>query len=198
MRALGRVRIVRDHHDRLAVIAIERLQQVEDFVAGLAIEVARRLVAEEQRRVGHDRARDADALFLTAGELARIVLRAIGQADDLQRDADALAALGLAELRQEQRQLDVALGRQHRQQVVELEDEADVARAPLRQRAAAQLVDAHAADFDAPPVGLSSPPIRLSSVVLPDPDGPISARKSPCRHVEVDALAARRCARCRG
>ena len=31
-----------------------------------------------------------------------------------------------------------------------------------------------------PPDGLSSPPIRLSSVVLPEPDGPISARKSPC------------------
>ena len=47
-----------------------------------------------------------------------------------------------------------------------------------------------------PPDGASSPPIRLSSVVLPEPDGPISARKSPCgmsrltplQH--VDALAA--------
>src|SRR6187402_256076 len=31
-----------------------------------------------------------------------------------------------------------------------------------------------------PPVGLSRPPMRFSSVVLPDPDGPISARNSPC------------------
>src|SRR5881394_3325021 len=30
-----------------------------------------------------------------------------------------------------------------------------------------------------PWVGESNPPIRLSSVVLPDPDGPISARNSP-------------------
>src|SRR5215467_13773654 len=30
-----------------------------------------------------------------------------------------------------------------------------------------------------PPVGESRPPIRLSSVVLPEPEGPISARKSP-------------------
>ena len=84
--ALGGVRIVRDHHDRLAVLAVERLQQIEDLVAGLAIEVAGRLVAEQQRRVGDDRARDADALLLAARELPRIVLRAIGQADDLQRD----------------------------------------------------------------------------------------------------------------
>src|SRR5688572_32449641 len=31
-----------------------------------------------------------------------------------------------------------------------------------------------------PDVGASSPPSRLSSVVFPEPDGPISARKSPC------------------
>src|SRR5262245_54544822 len=30
-----------------------------------------------------------------------------------------------------------------------------------------------------PPVGLSSPPMRLSNVVLPEPDGPIKARNSP-------------------
>ena len=84
--ALGRVRIVRDHHDRLPVIAVERLQQIEDLVAGLAIEIAGRLVAEQQRRVGDDRARNADALFLSARQLPRIVLRAFGEADDLQRD----------------------------------------------------------------------------------------------------------------
>ena len=85
-RAIGGVRIVRDHDDRLAVIAIERLQQIEDLVAGLAIEIAGRLVAEQQRRVGDDGARDADALLLAARQLTRVVLRAIGQPDDLQRD----------------------------------------------------------------------------------------------------------------
>ena len=78
-RALGGVRVVRDHDDRLAVLAVERLQQVEDLVAGLAIEVAGRLVAEQQRRVGDDGARDADALLLAAGELPRIVLRAVAR-----------------------------------------------------------------------------------------------------------------------
>ena len=39
-----------------------------------------------------------------------------------------------------------------------------------------------------PPVGVSRPPIRFSSVVLPEPDGPISARKSPGGNVEIDAL----------
>ena len=39
-----------------------------------------------------------------------------------------------------------------------------------------------------PSVGESRPPIRLSSVVLPEPDGPMSARKSPLRDVEVDVM----------
>ena len=84
--ALGRVRVVRHHDDGLAVLAVERLQQVEHLVAGLAIEVARRLVAEQQCRVGDDRARDADALFLAAGQLPRIVLRPFGEPHDLQRN----------------------------------------------------------------------------------------------------------------
>ena len=48
--ALGGVRIVGDHDDGLAVLAVERLQQVEDAVAGLAIEIAGRLVGEDERR----------------------------------------------------------------------------------------------------------------------------------------------------
>ena len=64
--ARGGVRIVRDHDDGLVVPLVERLQEVQDLVPGLAVEVARRLVAEQQRRVGDDRARDADALLLAA------------------------------------------------------------------------------------------------------------------------------------
>ena len=82
LRARRGVRIVGDHDDRLAVLAVERLQQVEDLVARLAIEIAGRLVAEQQRRVGDDRARDADALLLAAGQLPRIVVRAVAEPDD--------------------------------------------------------------------------------------------------------------------
>ena len=92
---LGRAWVVRHHHDGLAVVTIERLQQVQDFVAGLAVEIARRFVGEQQRRVGDNRAGNADALFLSALELARIVLGAVGEADHFERDLDALLALGL-------------------------------------------------------------------------------------------------------
>ena len=53
------------------------------------------------------------------------------------------------QLGQQQRQLDVLLRREHRHQVVELEDEADLGGAPLGERAAAELVEPLAADRDA-------------------------------------------------
>ena len=83
-RVLGRLRIVRHHDDRLALRAIQRLQQVHDLLGAAPVEVARRLVAHEQRRIGDERARDRDSLLLTAGQLVRLVLAAIGEPDQLQ------------------------------------------------------------------------------------------------------------------
>ena len=140
---------MRDHDDGLAVLAVQLLQQAEHLLGGLAVEVAGRLVADQQRRVGDDRAGDRDALLLAAGQLAGLVRGAIGQAHQLQRDRGILAPLRGRQAGQQQRQLDVALRRQHRHQVVELEHEADGRGAPFRQCAAAELVDALAADADA-------------------------------------------------
>src|SRR5215469_2983605 len=152
-RAAGELRglgIMGDHDDGLAVLAVEHLQESEDLVRGLAIEVPGRLIAHQQLRIGHQRARDRDALLLAAGELFRLVLGAIGEPHDLERDGDVLAALRGRELGEQQRQLDVAFGGEHRHEVVELEDEADVVGAPVRERSARELVDAAIADGDLP------------------------------------------------
>src|ERR1051326_8548703 len=78
-RGAGRgVGVVGDHHDRLSVPAVERLQQVQDLVARLAIQVARRLVAQQQGRVGHNGAGDADALLFAPGQLWREMPGAMG------------------------------------------------------------------------------------------------------------------------
>src|SRR5690606_13059129 len=61
---LGGLRVVGDHHDGLAVLAVERLQQPQDLFGRLAVEVAGGLVADQQGRVGHDRAGDGHALLL--------------------------------------------------------------------------------------------------------------------------------------
>ena len=55
-------------------------QQLDDRVAGRGVEVAGRFVGEEQRRIVGQRARNRDALLLAAGELRRVMVRAVGQA----------------------------------------------------------------------------------------------------------------------
>ena len=57
-------------------------KQAQDLLGGGAVEVAGRLVADQQGRVGDQRAGDRDALLLAAGELVRLVLGPVGQADD--------------------------------------------------------------------------------------------------------------------
>ena len=52
------------------------------------------------------------------------------QADDLERGGDMRLALAFRQMREQQRQLGVALGVECGEQIVELENEADVPRAP--------------------------------------------------------------------
>src|SRR5688500_18593201 len=85
-RELRGLRVVGHHHDGLAVLAVEDLQQSQDLVRRPAVEVAGRLVADQDGRVRHERARNRDALFLAAGELLRLVTRAIGEPHDLEHD----------------------------------------------------------------------------------------------------------------
>src|SRR5205823_203075 len=44
----GGVGIVCDHDNRLAVLPIESLQQIENFIPGFSIQISGRLVAEQQ------------------------------------------------------------------------------------------------------------------------------------------------------
>ena len=89
--------------------------------------------------------------MLAARKLTRIVPRAVRQADDGQGDLDVPLAAGLGKRREEQRQLNVPLRRQHGQKIVELENEAHVPRPPGREPAIRQPLDALAVDPDRTP-----------------------------------------------
>ena len=138
-----------DHDDGLAMIAVQFLQQAQDLVGRGAVEITGRLVTEQQLRVGNDGPGNCDALLLTAGELPRIVRGALCQPDNLQGKLSTLAAFAATEVGQQQRQLDVLACGQYRQQVVELEDKADVRRAPVRQLPVRHAGEFDTADFDA-------------------------------------------------
>ena len=117
-------RVVGDHADRRAG-PVKLAQQLHHRFAALRVEVAGRLVGEQDDRLARDRARHGDALLLTARELAGQVFRAVRHAHALEGVRDALAALGRPHPAIGQRQLDVLEHRQIADQVEALEDEPD-------------------------------------------------------------------------
>ena len=187
-RVLGRFRIVRDHHHRLAVLPVEHLQQGQDLGRRPAIEVARRLVTDEERRVGHDGPGDRDTLLLAPRELPRLVARAIGQPDERQGDGRPPPALRGGQAGQEERQLHVALGGEHRHQVVELEDEPHVGRPPSRQLATRELIDPLAADDDLAAGRRVQPADEVEQGGLAGPRRTHEGEELALRDVEVDAV----------
>src|SRR5436190_12538763 len=117
-RVLGNVGLVRHEHDADAALDVQLLKDAHHLDAGARIEVAGRLVGEQQRRVVHERARDGDALLLPARELIRMMVDAVAEADRRQRLRRALAPRGCGRLAAaiKQRQLHVLERRRARQQ----------------------------------------------------------------------------------
>src|SRR3954454_8553684 len=119
----GRRGIVGDHDHRLAELVHGLAQQPQDLLGGVRVEVARRLVGEQDGRPVHEGARDGDALLLAAGELRRAVRQPVAQAHGVDQLVEP-GTFGLAP-GQRERQRDVLLGAQHRHEVEGLEDEAE-------------------------------------------------------------------------
>src|SRR5512143_947015 len=136
----GDVRIVR-HEDHGVAVRVELVKQLEDFGAGLLVEGARRLVGEKDRGIVGERPGDRDALSLAPGEHRRQDVGLLRDADALQQLQRALAPLLARNARVKERQLDVPRDRRLRQQVVVLEDEADLLVADLRQGGAREALD---------------------------------------------------------
>src|SRR5690606_20219883 len=63
-RTAGEVRVVGHEHERRAALAIQLLEQLDDRVAGAGVQVAGRLVREQDLRLVDERASERDALLL--------------------------------------------------------------------------------------------------------------------------------------
>ena len=61
-----------DQHQGRALLAVDLEQQVDDMGAGSGIQVARRLIGQQQLRLIRQGAGDRDALLFTAAELGRV------------------------------------------------------------------------------------------------------------------------------
>ena len=124
MREPGVVGGVGDHDDGGAG-GVEVAEEVHDVEAVVAVEIAGRLVAEDELWVGNHGASHGDALLLPAGELLRVVAGPMDDAHTLQHLVDLRFALRLAEAEVAQRQLHVLEDVHVINQVEALEDEAD-------------------------------------------------------------------------
>ena len=138
--------VVRHHHGRLPVGVHRLAHQLEDLTAGLRVEVAGRLVGEQDRGPRDEGARDRHPLLLAAGQLGRAVAAPALEAD-LPHELVYPRLVGLLAGDRE-RQGDVLLGVEHRQEVEELEDEANVLPAQPRQRCVAEGAQLGAGDRD--------------------------------------------------
>ena len=128
---------------------VEILDEREDLATGLGIEIAGRLVGQQDRRIDRQRSRDRHALALTARQLLGQMREAGGRAARASSSSVARSwtfdARPAAEM---QRQPDILQTRQRRQQVEELKDEPDLVAPHARQRIVGQTGERFAVDPD--------------------------------------------------
>lgn len=132
---LDDVHLVGDEQDGQAELLVEVAQQLENGAGGLGVERGGRLVREQHLGVARQGAGYAHALLLTAGELAGVGLRLVGEADQVEELLGLAGALLAGEAEDLQRQLHVVQDGAGVQQVEVLEDHADAGAGPAQLRA---------------------------------------------------------------
>src|ERR1044071_5096385 len=101
--ARGEFGAVRDDDEDGLLRAVEFEQERGHVVGRLLVEVARRLVAEQERRAPHQRTRQRRALLLAARKFGRAVVHALGEPDRFEQRARPLAVLFAVAARDERR-----------------------------------------------------------------------------------------------
>ena len=120
---------MRDVHGRDVELALDARDLRAHLHAQLRVEVRERLVHEEDLGLAHDRAPHRHPLPLAAGELPRLAVEMVGEADDLRGLRDPLLRFLLRHFAQLQREPDVLRNRHVRIERVVLEHHRDIARA---------------------------------------------------------------------
>ena len=72
--------VVRRNQRGQLVLAMQSRDQVENQVSGASIEIAGRLIGQKHSRLRDERACQGEPLLLAAGQFARSMMPAIGQA----------------------------------------------------------------------------------------------------------------------
>lgn len=96
-----------NQNQRGAVLAVERKQQIGNFIPGFTIEVARWLIGKQHFRPSVKRPRQRHALLLAAGQLRRKVVKPLPQPKLFQQCFGVIATFAGIFAAQQARQLDV-------------------------------------------------------------------------------------------
>ena len=115
--------VVSHEHDRLPQPVARVPQQVEDLGAGRVVEVAGRLVGQQDGGLGGKRPRQRNALLLAGGELVGVLCALAEQADEVEQRGDRVAMRGERLPGDEERERDVLADAEQRDEVEVLEDE---------------------------------------------------------------------------
>ena len=173
-----RARLVGDHHDRLPELLDRVPEQLEDLGAGLRVEVARRLVREDDVRPRDERPRDRDALLLAAGELRRAGARGGRRARPTRSASSKNSGSGFSPAIESGSVMfssAVSIGRRLKNWKTKPMWRR---RSFVRSESSSVVISVPAISTE-PEVGLSSPARMCISVDLPDPDGPMTAVSRP-------------------
>src|SRR5262245_2688523 len=128
-----------------------REQEVDDLRPGRLVEIAGRLVGDEDGRVRRERAGERHALLLAAGQLGRVVLPPLAQAHGGKLARGAL--LRVVDTGKLQRHGDVFQRRHGGNEMEGLKHDADIAPAEARQRVLAERTERFAGDHDRAGIG---------------------------------------------
>ena len=188
------VAFVGDHHDGPPV-GVQLGEQLQHGVGGGRVEVAGRLVGQQQRRIVGQRPGDRGALLLPARERGGQLVGLVGDADRSSSCWRAVAPLAGRDLLGEVHRQHHVLGHgQRRQQLEELEHQPDVAAPPGSQPGLRQRPQIGAGGPDGPRGGPVDPgeqvqQRRLAAARAPDDRDELALGDVEAEVVDGDELA---------
>ena len=104
------------NHDDRSAAAIDFVEQLHDFEGKLRVDIAGRLVRNQQRRIVHQRPCQSNTLLFTAGQLVRIVSCLACQTDQPQNIRDSLSNRAVGNVGNPQCECDIVIDRHLRNQ----------------------------------------------------------------------------------
>ncbi len=145
---------MRDDHESLVQLVAQVEEELVQLRLVVAVEAARRLIGEHHQRVVDQGTGYRHALLLASRQLCRLVLLTLRKAHHREQLAGPCFSFGMFHVTDQRRDHHVLQCRELRQELMKLEDKADVTVAKVGETLLAELAQVVAVDQDASGIGL--------------------------------------------